>query len=84
MKISEQGLLLIDVGNSALKYCFYADLARDRIISLNHGDYDIETLLNQLKSMGALRHISLANVYKAEVEIQISDWCGTITAYRYR
>ncbi len=69
------GHLLMDAGNSALKFCLEEDLAEQKIATVKHGSYVIEKQLDQIDAAKKLIRVSLSNVYQPELQQKIARWC---------
>jgi type III pantothenate kinase len=68
--------LLVDIGNSAIKYCLESDLQNERVNILNHGEADFFNKLAALHNAASLTALSLSSVYKADFTQQIKSWCN--------
>ncbi|MBT8449436.1 MAG: type III pantothenate kinase [Gammaproteobacteria bacterium] len=68
--------LLVDIGNSAIKYCLESELQNERVSILNHGDGDFFKKLAGLHDATPLTALSLSSVYKADFSQQIKNWCN--------
>ena len=68
--------LLVDIGNSAVKYCLESDLQNERVNALNHGEGDFIQKLTDLHSTTPLGSLSLSSVYQADFTAQIKSWCN--------
>ena len=67
--------LLIDIGNTALKFCFEEDLSSGQYETLIHGDFNVNDLLNGLHKKNTISQIALSSVYLEAVTYLISQWC---------
>lgn len=68
------GHLLMDAGNSALKFCLEDDLADQKITTITHGLYTIENQLDKIAATKKLTRISLSSVYQSDLQEKIVRW----------
>lgn len=68
--------LLVDIGNTAIKYCMESDLQNGNINVLNHGGGDFIQKLAGLHQATQLAALSLSSVYQADFTEQIKSWCN--------
>jgi len=67
--------LLIDIGNTALKFCFEEDLSSMKYETLKHGEFNVTELLNRLNKNNEISLIALSTVYVDSVTNLIKQWC---------
>ena len=68
--------LLVDIGNTAIKYCLESDLQYEKVSVLNHGEGDFVKKLAGLHDSNRLTALSLSSVYEADFTQQIKSWCN--------
>ena len=69
------GHLLMDAGNSAVKFCLEDELAEEKIVTIRHGSYVLEHELDKIDAAKKLTRVSLSNVYQPELQEKIASWC---------
>jgi type III pantothenate kinase len=67
--------LLVDIGNTAIKYCLESELLHEKVSILYHGEADFFQKLSQLHESVKLSRLSLSSVYKVDFTGQIESWC---------
>lgn len=67
--------LLVDIGNSAIKYCLESELQNENVDVLIHGEKDFVEVLSALHDAIKLTALSLSSVYRADFTEQIQNWC---------
>ena len=70
-----EGHLLVDIGNSAIKYCLESDLHEEKVSVLHHGEGDFLKVIELLLDSSSLSAVSLASVYRREFTEQIKCCC---------
>jgi type III pantothenate kinase len=68
--------LLVDVGNTAIKYCLQSDLRKENVLTMLHGEGDFETELQKLHEIRELSALSLSSVYRSDFSAQLENWCN--------
>lgn len=68
--------LLVDIGNTAIKYCVEAELQSDKVSMIHHGEEDFIYRLSALHDNSPLTELSLSSVYREDFTEQIKNWCN--------
>jgi len=76
--------LLVDIGNTATKYCLKSDLQHEKVNVLNHGEKDFVQVLTALHDAKPVTALSLSTVYQADFTDQIKNWCNKHQVDFYR
>lgn len=76
--------LLVDVGNSAIKYCLESELLHEKVSVLSHGEKDFVKELSALHAAVQLTRLSLSSVYQEDFTDQIRNWCNNHQVSFYR
>jgi len=76
--------LLVDIGNSAIKYCLESELYEEKVKVLNHGERNFVEVLSAFHETTQFSALSVSSVYREEFTEQIQNWCHNHQVNFYR